>query len=278
MNTLTILEDEKAFRERTNLIFDEAHKRAKKLPDHTVQVIPGEALFKTIQEAIESIQDASEKLQYQVLIGPGTYNERVKTKEYIHVVGAGVDETRINQHGFEDKYVGAIQAMGNGGLSNLTINATGPHPETQEVKDFNCIAILMQTPGRYHISAVNIHSADNKNKGVNVRGISNKIGKQTGLLLISNCNIVAMATGEDSNSVGIEAFYEGSSYSLDFCVIEAGINDLGIMTADGATLTVGSSTITGQIFALYDADGKSTITANQCTINGPISSGVIVNP
>jgi hypothetical protein len=278
MDTLTILEDEKAFRERTELIFNEAHKRAKTLPDHTVQVIPGEALFKTIQEAIESIHDASQKLEYQVLIGPGTYNERIKTKEFTYVVGAGIDETRINQHGFEDKYVGAVQAMSNGGLSSMTINATGPHPESEEVIDFNCIAILMQTPGRYHISGVNIHSTDNKNKGVNVRGISNKIGMQTGFLLISNCNILAMATGEDSNSVGIEAFHEGSNYSIDFCVIEAGINDLGIMTAEGANLTVGSSTITGQIYALYDTDGKSIITANQCVINGPVSSGVIVNP
>ncbi len=48
-------------------------------------------MFTSIQDAIESIHDADQKLQYQVLIGPGTYNERVKTKEYIFVVGAGLD-------------------------------------------------------------------------------------------------------------------------------------------------------------------------------------------
>lgn len=278
MDTSLTLEDVEIFRERTSALFDEAHERAKHLPDNTVQVIPGEKMFTSIQDAIESIHDASQKLQYQVLIGPGTYNERVKTKEYIFVVGAGPDETRINQHGFEDKYVGAIQAMGNGGISQLTINATGPHPDADSTGNFFCIGILVLTPGRYHIKVVNVHATDNGNKEVNVRGISNKTSGQTDFLLINTCTVSATGTGKDSTSVAIEAFNEGAQYDIDLCQITAGPHGSGITSAEKALITVDESTITGQIYALYDMDGNSTITATKCTINGPISPGVIVNP
>lgn len=274
----TSLEEEKIFAERTSALFDEAHKRAKHLAQNTVQVIPGEKMFKNIQDAIDSIQDASRKLEYQVLIGPGTYNERVKTKEYIYLIGAGPDETRINQHGFEDKYVGAIQAMSNGGISQLTINATGPHPDADSADNFFCIGIMMITSGNYHIKALNINATDHKNKGVNVRGISNKGGTETGVLLINNCIISATGAGEGSTGVAIEAFKEGTQYNINICQIAAGPHGSGITSMEKALVTVSASSITGEIYALHDIDESSTITANQCAINGPISKGVIVNP
>jgi len=280
MDTLTDLETQKIFPENLYDILDEGHQRAKKLPDHMVQVIPGEKYFDTIQAAIESIHDASQRLVYQVLVGPGTYNERVKTIEYIHVIGAGVDETRINQHGFEGSYVGAIQAVSNCTLSYFTLNATGPRPEDEGRPDgdFYCIGVLLQTAGTFHLRGVNIHSTDHGNKGVNVRAISNRADIATGFAIINNCNISAMATGVDSTSVAVEVLRGGSNYDIDVCVIEAGSNGSGITTAEGAQVIVGASTITGQIYALYDTDEVSTITANQCVINGPVSRGVIVNP
>lgn len=281
MNTsLTEWEDIETFRERTSMLFDHAHERAKKLPDHTVQVIPGEKMFKNIQDAIESIQDASRKLEYQVLIGPGTYNERVKTKEYIYLVGAGPDETRINQHGFEAKYVGAIQAMSNGGISQVTVNATGPHPDadTDEKGNYFCIGIMLITSGNYHIKLLNVHSTDNKNKDVNVRGISNKGDVGTGTLTITDCTINASATGKDSTSVAVEAFASGTQFTFNGGEIIAGAHGTGVTSIGNAQVTLNQSSITGQIYALHDMDEKSLITANGCTINGPVSSGVDVNP
>jgi len=269
MDTLT--RHQKEFYERSNLIFDEAYERVQSVPPGTIMVWPGGASFKTIQSAIDSIKDASEQLEYQVLIGAGTYNEQVTTKEYIYVVGAGIGKTIINQHGMP-QYAGAIQAVTNGGISQVTINSTGGKWGD------HCVGILILTPGQYHIKAVNVHAAAHDNPGLNVRGISNNTGAETGFVIINNSKITAMVVNDQSTAIGIEGFMKGFDYYIDLCEISTTTLGWGISTAAASTVTVNSSTITGQYYALYNSDGASLITANGCTINGPVSDGVIVNP
>lgn len=266
----TTLEEEKLFRERTSAMFEEAHKKAVNMAPGTVEVWPGGATFTTIQAAVDSITDSGPQKQYQVIIGPGTYNEQVSTKEYLLLTGAGQDATLINQHG-KNEYAGTIQAVTNGGISHVTINTTGGN-----WGDY-CVGILILTPGQYHISAVTVHSASHNNAGINVRGISNNTGANSGYVIIGNSIITALAENSQSTPVAIEGFMNGFSYLIEFSQVASVGTGWGISTAAQATVSINDSTVTGQVYALYNSDGASLITATGCVINGPVSPGVIVN-
>jgi hypothetical protein len=267
----TISEKDKEFIRMSNAIFAEAHEQVKSVPPNTIQVLPGGATFKTIKDAMDSIKDASEQNQYRVLIGEGTYNERVYTKEYVFVTGAGSGKTRINQHGAPE-CIGAIQAAGNGGISQVTVNSTaGPTGSY-------CVGILLATPGQYHVQAVTIHADDERNSGLSVRGISNFNGAGSGFLIVNNCYISAITALQTSAAIGIEGLNKGFDYHIEMSQIASVNMGWGITTNKGATVTVNGSTITGQNYALFNIDEASLITANGCTISGPVSSGVVVNP
>jgi hypothetical protein len=262
-------EEIEAFKKRSSAIFDEAEKRALELAANTVQVIPGGATFNNIKDAIDSIHNAGPQLEYQVIIGPGTYNEQINTKDYIFIVGAGI-KTIIKQNGYTG-FGGAVQAMGNGGISNMEIFCTA------NAKGTTCAGIHMMSPGRYHARMVKVYASDEKYENVDSCGITNKAGGSTGFVLINNCTMAAAASGKGSGAAAIDGNISGFSYMIEECSIYAK-GGTGIKTSLGATVTVNSSTVEGQNYALYDTDEISIITANGCTIVGKVSKGVIVNP
>ncbi|MBL7733497.1 MAG: hypothetical protein JNM88_20175, partial [Chitinophagaceae bacterium] len=95
------------------------------LPANTVQVWPGGTSFTTIQAAINSITGASQQEQYQVAVGPGTYNENVVMKDYVYVIGSGQDVTIITAPPQSSPFNGVVNSASGGGISELTINAPG---------------------------------------------------------------------------------------------------------------------------------------------------------
>ena len=269
MNHLS--ETAELFRTATSALFLEANAKAKALPPNTVQVWPGGATFSTIQSAINSITNAGPDVQYQIAIGEGTYTERVTTQPYIMLVGAGQDKTTITYPGMENAYAGTIQALADCGISELSIVSTGGGWGTYSV------GVLMLNPGKLHLSGVNITATDSGNAGNNVRGISNNTGAQTGTLIIGSCNISALSNDPTSTPIAIEGFNSGFNYFIELSSIESQGPGYGVVTAAMASAQLEDCTITGQIYALNNSDQGSPITATGCTINGPVSPGVVVN-
>lgn len=246
------------------------------LAANTVKVWPGGTVFTTIQSAIDSITDATPQLQYQVSVGPGTYNENVVMKDYVYVIGSGQDVTIITAPGQESVVGGVVNSACGGGISELTINATAGSWGTWPA------GIKICGNGNFHISGVTINSGAADAVGNNVRGITNNTGSYTGSVIVGQC-ILNVNGGDNSTSIGIELVsWEGAGpmtmlVNLTSVSVSSAAQSFGISTSSGATVTAEDSKISAASFALYDSDGASLITANQCTINGPVSSGVVVN-
>lgn len=241
------------------------------LPANTVQVWPGGATFTSIQAAINSITNASPQEQYQVSVGSGTFNENIVMKDYVYVIGSGQDVTIITAPSQSSPFNGVVNSASGGGISELTINAPGAGWGNWPV------AIKVCGPGKFHVSGVTMNVGAGSN-GDNVRGITNNTGSYTGSLILGQC--IINATGDaQSVPVGIELFGNGMVLFVDLTSIQAanGLQNFGVSTATGANVTLDDSKIIAATWALYNSDNASPITANQCTISGPVSGGVVVN-
>ncbi len=265
--------DLQLFVDQSTSMFQQGLKLATALPPNTAQVWPGGATFSTIQAAMNSISGASPQVQYQVAVGSGTYNENVVMKDYVYVIGSGQDKTIITAPGQMSFAAGVVNSCSGGGISELTINATGGSWGTCP------IGIKITGAGNFHISGVTINTNDSNIGGNNVRGISNNTGSYAGNLILGQ-SIIQAAGAADTTAVAIELFgMSGFTIFIDVSAInvQAQSSGFGVSMAVGATATLDASKIIAPTWALYNSDGASPITANQCTISGPVSSGVVVN-
>lgn len=261
--------DAEVFRQQTQAIFDQAGAVAASLDNNTVQVYPGGSTFNSIRAAMDSITDASATRQYTVMTGPGTYNENVEIKPYVHLIGAGADQTFITSPP-GTVMTGVINAAGDGGISQCTVTATGGEFGSYPV------ALLMLQPCRFHARGVNFTATDNGNSGNNIRTITNNTGAESGLLILGNCKVQALNDG-GSPAVAVEVLNEGYQTYIELSNISCAPMGWGVNTAAMGIANLLDCTITGQYFALNNTDQASPITATGCIINGPVSAGVVVN-
>lgn len=270
MSALTATDQ--SFVTTSDAIFLQAKTRALALPANTVQVWPGGATFTSIQAAINSITGASPQEQYQVAVGSGTFNENVVMQDNVWVIGAGQDITYITANGQANFGAGVVNSASNCGISEVTVTAVGGGWGTCP------IGIKIMGSGKFHISGVNIVTSDNNNGGNNVRGISNNTGSYAGTVILGQSSIQASGVAE-TTAVGIELFgMSGFSIFINISTIQVNCSQgFGVSTAVNATATLDNSKIIANTWALYNSDGSAAITANQCTISGPVSGGVVVN-
>jgi hypothetical protein len=262
-----------AFAEQSTTLFASGQKLAAALPANTVQVWPGGATFTTIQAAINSIKDASPQVQYQVAVGPGTYNENVTMIDNIYIIGTGQTTTFITAPPQPSAATGVINSSSNSGISEVTINATGGAWGVWP------IGVKICGSGNFHMSGVTINATDGGNGGNNVRGITNNTGSYAASLILGQ-SILTASGAESTTATGIELFgMSGVKLYVDVSAISvtSASSSFGLSTAVGTTAVLDDSKISAGTWALYNSDGSAPITANQCTISGPVSSGVVVN-
>jgi hypothetical protein len=216
--------------------------------------------------------DAGPKVQYQVAIGPGTYAENVQMIDYIYLIGAGQTATIITAPGQQSFANGTVNTGGNSGISDCTILGTGGGWGTCPM----CIKLTGQ--GDFHLKGVTLIASDDGNDGNNVVSINNNAaGSSNASVIIGQSIVKAIAKGSGTASA-LSIFYTGVNIWSDLCTFEADGNmAYGVVTTVGATAVLNDSKIIGTAWALYNSDGMSPITANQCTISGPVSNGVVVN-
>ncbi len=273
---LQMNEDVRSFVDASQNLFNAARPIALALAPNTAQVWPGGAVFTSIQAAIDSISNAGPQLQYQVAVGPGTFKENIVLKDYVFVIGAGQTSTFITAQGQgqANNITGVVNSASNSGISELTITATGGGWGTWPV------GIKIMGISKFHISGVTIVSGDNGTEGNNIRGISNNTGGAGGQVILSQ-SIIQATGGSNSTAEGIELFGIYGPLSLFVNLTTINVTApyaYGVTLAINSSAIIDDSKIIAATVALNNSDGTSPIVANQCTIDGPVSPGVTVNP
>lgn len=251
---------------------ESAANHAKSLPANTVQVWPGGAKFTTIQDALASIQDASPQLQYQVAVGAGTYTGMVNLKDNVFISGAGQDQTFLTREG-QAMAAGTLMTQGNCGAGMMSIAATGVAGNSW------CVPVYLANDGTFTGTGLTLTSTDSGIAGMTICGVTNMGGSNAVALILSNCSITATTVNNNSTTYGIQLMAPMCSLNIELStVVGSSPGGVGIVTASQATATVEGTTVTGANWSLQNYDNQSPITATGCTLNGPVSAGVVVNP
>jgi hypothetical protein len=81
--------------------------------------------FTSIQDALNSITDASTTNRYLIYVAPGVYSEQVTMKPYVDIEGSGELTTRITYTGSPSSNNGTLLGADNAELRFLTVENTG---------------------------------------------------------------------------------------------------------------------------------------------------------
>ena len=254
-------------------VLQQAHTRAIDLPANTVQVWPGGATFTTINDALSSIQGATAQEQYQVIIGPGTYNEVVWLKDNVFISGAGQDKTTISA-AIGPNAGGVLFSVGNCGAGMLTVSAT-PLSGTPF-----CNALFLVLDGTtFSGEGLTLNCNDGGAANTVITAVSNAGGGGQCSVTLSNSILNATATGSGSTAFGMQIVSAGCSANVELSTITANNpTGVGVITSNQATAVIEDTTVTGAQYSLSNDDQQSPITATGCTLNGPVTPGVTVNP
>ena len=245
-----------------------------------VIVQPGGNVFTKIQDAIDSIQDASEKCWYQVLCSAGTYEERITLKPWVFVTG--MDETTDNTIitcNTTGSPTGTIIAASNSGVTGCTIISMavkgGDTPcavFANGVENFKLIGCKVYTK-----QSVSAHFAAICTVALNFY----KYGSGKASMHISSCEISqecqATSTGPSMEAVAADVNATMEVYNSKISCVGAS-DYAGALVATGGKITVEISDISCPNMALDTASDSSggSIKAIGCKISGGVGKGVVV--
>ena len=240
-----------------------------------VKVQPGGATFPTITAALASITDNKLQKQYIPYVGPGTYNEKVSMKPYVSIQGAGRGQTIITAPAASDAFSGGtVIAASNCTLGSVTVSSLGG------VWGSYSTALSCSGVANFSCDNSELIVNDQNQAGVNQGTVTvdfNYYGTPS-VVYINYCAITCTAQNEQSGASCLNGWSKAATQLIESkLAATGGRQPFGVITALGATVTLDDCYIEGAYFALYDSDGGSLITANNCQINGPVSNGVIVN-
>lgn len=240
-----------------------------------VEVQPGGKTFATITEALDSITDASMKKQYVCYIGPGTYAENVTCKSWVFLQGEGPDQTFVNGiAGSDFNNKGTVIGAANSAVQSMSIlsKADGWGTFTTAVAVGNAVNFDIENC---------LLTATDPLGGGNIWALTiDYQGGQSGSVVnIAYTTVLAQVTAGDSQPIALLAA-AGSAVLLteSKLVSQGGVGGWGGASNGGSTVTLDSCYVEGVGYSLNIPDYTSTCIANQCQLNGPVASGVVVNP
>lgn len=242
---------------------------------NTVTVNPGAQTFPTIGAALASITDNRLQKQYELIVGPGTYNEKVTMKPFVTIQGAGQDVTIITQPAASDAFSGGtVIAASNCTLANVTVSSLGGHWGSYSTA-LSCSGVT-----GFSCDASTLLADDQNQAGINMSTLNASLNtiEPASQIILSYCTIICNAQSNQSGAVSVGIAQNSTAELLDTKIVATGgSQSFGVVTARGSSVTLDDCYIQGSSFALYDSDSSSPITANNCQINGNISNGVTVN-
>lgn len=245
----------------------------KKLGANSVVVEPGGHTFPTIGAALASITDASQKKQYVVSIGPGTYNEVVTCKPWVFLAGSGRGQTIITAASQSDPAKkGTIRASSHSAIQDSTVQATFAAGGGWVV------AIDCQSAVDFDIENCELIATD-PTKAAALNGLALDDWGGTGSQV--NIAYTTITANGGFTPIAINVYYAAYAHGTESkFVAQNGQNPgSGGFAADTSTFLVEDSYVEGAGYSLVrDSNPKTTITANHCQLKGPVGPGVVVNP
>lgn len=232
------------------------------MSSNSVTVVPGDAVFPTITAALDSIVDATEGNQYELWVSAGTFDEQVTLKPFVTVRGAGPDQTTItNETTEQNGRSGTVNAAPNSAIESASIVSTGTTWGTW------AIAVYAADAAPFAVTNCAISSNPDGAQGVNPTACAidmQSFGGRSDVQL-SYCTL-------QSSNFGLSAA-GGSQVSASDCTIEAegGDQTWGAFTAESATMELVYCKVIGKDFALNVDSSGSSITAINCTLDGPLA-------
>jgi hypothetical protein len=229
-----------------------------------IEVSPGGATFTTIAAALNSITDASRQKEYTIYLGPGTYEESVVCKPWVFIEGSGPDVTTIRSPlgvtGASDSSIGSV-----------TIDAG--------VTAISCVGAV-----NFAIANCNIISSDSFARAVsNYLGVSVDFSASSdtpSTVSISYSTIQAYVKDTLSITVGVVAA-SNAVVLLHYCpkitAQGGGTTNMGCVAATAAEIQLYDCSISTPVWALRLLDDSATMIATECTIDGKVSPGVVIN-
>jgi hypothetical protein len=256
---------------------DELRAAAAEVGGNTVSVDPGGATFPTIGAALASITDASQRKQYLLSVGPGTYNEQVTLKPWCFIQGSGRDQTTVTAPPTSQFWLrGTIIGASNSNIGGMTVASVGGSWGTWNT------ALLVGGCSPFYADDVALIADDQGNAGINGECVA--VNWNSGVsgqsqVYISYSTITCQM--ENGQSVAQAAIFGGPANVelIETKVVgQGGVQSYGVTSINAAVVTVDNCYVQGATFALSNSDGQSPLTANGCQIQGPVGPGVTVNP
>lgn len=252
----------------------DALRPAENAAANQIEVQPGGKTFSTIGEAIASITDASMKKQYVCYIGPGTYAERVICKSWVFLAGSGADQTVIAWPAAQVKGSnGTVVGAANSAIQDLAVTSTG-----NGVKSW-ATAVVCNNVKNFDIENCEVTSLDPAGGAIALPiAIDYAPGAGASVVYLAYSKATVTASQPETQALGVFA----ANYSLvqltNCRVTVATPGGWGAGASYLSQLTIDTSYVEGEQNSLKVVDLNATVTANQCTLVGPVGSGVIVNP
>ena len=211
--------------------------------------------FNRVEDAVDSIDDASPDNPYLVYIAPGEYRLRrtLQMKSFVRVVGSGSSITILNGRLISETTSGCLNGIavvlgGGSGLSDVSIRNTGSAGETR---------VGVCDPDTF-VSGVNLDRVRiDVRSGTSNYGVISRSGA-----LVRNSSIVTLGRSGGNESIGVLSTVVSSDVLLDNTTVSSGEG------ADGS----------GSAYAVkLDDSIEPSITIlvelNNSEINGPVDVG-----
>jgi hypothetical protein len=205
------------------------YARKAQSPARVVLVAQSGGDYASIQAAIDSIDRADAGNPYLVWVAPGTYNETVTMRPYIHLQGAGQEATVI------------------------TSTVSTGSPATQ--------ATLVLT---HHVSLRDLTVG---NGGTSANQVALLAAAGTTQTLVSG--VTARARGGSSNNYAVYLRGSGIGVTLqDVTALAQDVIGFGLYNGMGSTATLLGGSFTGATYGIYNIGTDSTVVAVDVTALG----------
>ncbi|HSM58054.1 MAG TPA: hypothetical protein VK879_18000 [Candidatus Sulfomarinibacteraceae bacterium] len=192
--------------------------------------------YDSIQDALDSIDDAADDNRYLILVAPGVYDERVTMKPYVEIEGAGRELVTITSPGASNNNVATVTGADDAELRNLTVGNSGG--DTYAIGIYNN-GVAPRLTGLAIVSE----------GGNNTYGIHNTSG---GASWITDARLTATSTRN------ARAIYHSSTASLTVKDTEATVSGCGNGVCYGIAVIANTTALLENVTANSIGDDSSS--------------------
>ncbi|MFO7593326.1 MAG: hypothetical protein R6X15_04680 [Pseudomonadota bacterium] len=240
---------------------------------NTVTILPGDKKFSTITEALDSLTDASESNRYTLMCSAGTFEERVRLKPGVILMGQDYgDDTIITAEASPDGE-GTVVAAPHAAINKCTVIATAKAGGQLPV------AVQAKSADWFRAASCKLYSRAEATNGVQNTTVSiNFIGGSGEKCFVSltNCEIRNECSGISGSAQAVTAG-ANTTLSLRECKLHSN-PDKGDATAllsyKGGVVTAERCDIHCDDWAMQIAMGEGSLEAKNCTYSGRVGDGV----